>query len=186
MMTSEEQDRLRQRIDRRWTLFLDRDGVINYNWNDRYVSRWDDFMFRPDTLEALRGLARVFHKIVVVTNQQGIGKGLMTEDDLFAVHRQMQAEIEAAGGRIDAVYFAPQLAAENHPMRKPNSGMAELARHEHPSISFEQSIVCGDKASDMALGRAIGAVCVGIGEGQLPEADLMFVGLGAFWEWLRE
>jgi histidinol phosphatase-like enzyme len=74
--------------------------------------------------EAIVHFSKIFKRIVVVTNQQGIGKGVMTESNLSTVHTYMVQEIEKLGGRIDAVYFAPQLAKENSLMRKPEGGMA--------------------------------------------------------------
>src|SRR5688572_23731927 len=89
------------------TLFLDRDGVINERIPGDYVKNWDEFIFLDGVLEALNILARKFNRIVVVTNQQGIAKGLMTEEDLNKVHQRMVLEIQESGGKIDKVYFCP-------------------------------------------------------------------------------
>lgn len=98
-------------FDKSWTLFLDRDGVINRRLVNDYVKSWTEFKFEAGTLEAVAKFSTVFGHIFVVTNQQGIAKGLMTEADLYAIHNQMIIEVEKAGGRIDQVYFVPTTQA---------------------------------------------------------------------------
>jgi len=92
------------KIHQNWTLFLDRDGVINKRKIGDYIKIIDEFEFLPDVKEALSILAKYFNKIIIVTNQQGIGKGIMTEDDLRDIHKYMLEEILKSGGRIDAIY----------------------------------------------------------------------------------
>jgi histidinol-phosphate phosphatase family protein len=116
-------------IDSTWTLFLDRDGVINQQIPNDYVRKWDSFIFNQGALAALQRFAKVFSRIVIVTNQQGIGKGLMTIEDLQHIHERMMQEITKAGGRIDAIYAAtPLIANDVNGMRKPNIGMALQAK----------------------------------------------------------
>ena len=126
------------KIDNSWTLFLDRDGVINRKLEGDYVKTIEEFEFLPNSLEAIVAFSNYFHKIIVVTNQQGISKKLMTEDDLSKVHNHLLNEVEKLNGRIDAIYHAPQLESENSIMRKPNTGMAYLAQKEFPSIEFSK------------------------------------------------
>ena len=97
------------KIDTSWTLFLDRDGVINKKLEGDYVKIIDEFEFLPYALEAIKLFSSRFHKVVIVTNQQGINKRLMTEDDLHKVHQHLLQEVQNFGGRIDAIYHAPQL-----------------------------------------------------------------------------
>jgi histidinol-phosphate phosphatase family protein len=151
-------------IDKSWTLFLDRDGVINVHRECDYVKCWDEFQFVPGVKEAIAELNKHFGKIIVVTNQQGIGKGLYTVDELEGIHLSMMLEIILAGGNIDRIYFAPQLAEENSRMRKPNTGMAELAREEFPSIDFKKSLMVGDSITDMQFGRNAGMKTVFVGK----------------------
>src|SRR5438045_5290470 len=92
-------------IDKSWTLFLDRDGVINGEKKDEYVLRLEEFVFFEGVLQALKILNEVFGLIVIVTNQKGVGKGLMTLDDLHSIHDYMMREIESHGGRIDKFYY---------------------------------------------------------------------------------
>lgn len=143
-------------IDKTWTLFLDRDGVINKRLHGDYVKNISEFEFLPGVLDAIKLFSSVFGKIIVVTNQQGIGKGLYTVEQLQEVHARMLREIEASGGRVDAVYFAPNLAAENSPMRKPGIGMALKAKEQFPEIDFRRSLMVGDSVSDLQFGRNAG------------------------------
>lgn len=143
-------------IDKSWTLFLDRDGVINRRFPDDYVKRPEEFDFIEGASEAIAALSRSFGRIIVVTNQQGIGKGLYTHEDLADIHHKMKSEVERLGGRIDAVFYAPNLAAENSPLRKPGIGMALNAQHIYPEIDFGKSIMVGDTKSDMEFARNAG------------------------------
>ncbi len=123
-------------VDKSWTLFLDRDGVINKRIENDYVKKPDEFHLLPGAVEAIAKLSSHFGRVIVVTNQQGIGKGLYTHDDLAAVHEKLTEAVDHAGGRIDAIYYAPQLAAEKSHMRKPGIGMALLAKEKFPEINF--------------------------------------------------
>ncbi|MCX6240904.1 MAG: HAD family hydrolase [Bacteroidetes bacterium] len=144
------------KIDKSWSLFLDRDGVINHRIIDGYVSHWEQFQFNHSVKEAMKELAGVFGRIVVVSNQQGIGKGLMSESQLETIHSRMVSEVEAAGGRIDAVFYCPALDSEKSFNRKPNIGMALQARKRFPEIRFRQSLMVGDSLTDMIFGKRVG------------------------------
>src|SRR5215831_19148407 len=109
-------------IDKTWTLFLDRDGVINGERKDEYVLRLEEFIFFDGVLQALKILNKVFGVIVIVTNQKGVGKGLMTLDDLHSIHDYMMREIESSGGRIDKIYYCTDLDNDSF-NRKPQPGM---------------------------------------------------------------
>ncbi len=147
-----------------WNLFLDRDGVINRRLVDDYVKSWDEFEFLPAVLDAIAIFTQKFKHIFIVTNQQGVGKGLMSELDLEEIHRRMLQQIESKGGRIDGVYFCPSLAADNDPMRKPNPGMAFKAKEEFPDVNHKKSLMVGDSISDMEFGNNAGMRCVFIGK----------------------
>ena len=154
------------KIDTSWTLFLDRDGVINKKLNGDYIKTIDEFEFLPYVLEAIKLFSSRFHRVVIVTNQQGISKLLMTEDDLHKVHQHLLQEVQNFGGRIDAIYHAPQLAEENSIMRKPNIGMALQAKEEFPSIDFKKSIMVGDSISDMEFAKNANMFGVFIGQSE--------------------
>lgn len=143
-------------IDNTWTLFLDRDGVINKKLEDDYVKHTSEFEFIDGTLNALRMLNSIFGNIVVVTNQQCIGKRIIFPEDLELIHQNMLYEINYLKGRIDKVYYSPYLASENHPTRKPEIGMALQAQKDFPAIDFSKSIIVGDSLSDMEFGRNAG------------------------------
>ncbi len=137
------------------TLFLDRDGVINRHRPHDYVKNWEEFEFLPGVLDDLARLARRFKRIIVVTNQRGVAKGLMSEETLHDIHRRMKVEIERHGGRVDAVYTCTDLSDESV-NRKPNIGMALQARRDFPEIDFSKSLMIGDSASDIEFGRKAG------------------------------
>lgn len=151
-------------IDNSWTLFLDRDGVINLRLVDAYVKTPEEFELLPGVAEAIHHLSQVFGRIIVVSNQQGIGKGLMTLDDIEKVHNKMHRLIIEAGGKIDAVFFASSLEHEQDLLRKPNIGMGQAASKQFPEINFEQSIMAGDSLSDMQFGKRLGMITVLIAE----------------------
>lgn len=142
-------------IDNSWTIFIDRDGVINYEKKNDYILNWREFKFYEGVKEAFNQISNRFGKIIVVTNQRGVGKELMTEVDLRGIHRHMQKQIESTGGRVDKIYYCTSLD-NDHPDRKPNPGMAFLAQSDFPSIDFSRSIMVGNKPSDMLFGRNSG------------------------------
>ena len=175
-------------IDATWTLFLDRDGVINRRLIGDYVKNVAEFEFLNTALSSIAYFTKIFDKIIVVTNQQGIGKSLMTTEQLTNIHEYMCAKISAYSGRIDAVYHAPQLAEANSIDRKPNPGMALQAQQDFPQIVFKKSIIIGDSVSDMEFGKRLGMKTVFIGtiadlEGY--EVDAVCADLGEFVDILR-
>jgi histidinol-phosphate phosphatase family protein len=160
-------------IDQQWTLFLDRDGVINKKIENDYVKSWVEFEFIDGAIDAISILSKKFSKIIVVTNQQGIGKRLYRTEDLELIHKNMLYEISYHGGRIDRVYFSPHLAGDAHPARKPGIGMALQAQKDYPGIDFSKSIIAGDSISDMQFGRAAGMVTVLIADPNNQQTDLV-------------
>ena len=151
------------KIDKTWTLFLDRDGVINTRLVDDYVKNINEFEFMPGVLDAFRIFAEKFGKIIIVTNQQGVGKGLMTMQDVELVHKFMLKEIENQKGRVDAIYVCPQLKSDPDNFRKPSPKMAYMAQHDFPEIDLDKSIMIGDMNSDLEFGKNCGMYTVFIG-----------------------
>ena len=139
-----------------WTLFLDRDGVINRRIPGHYIDRWSDFDFLPGSLAAIRLLTRMGFRIIVVTNQQGVELGRLSSVDVEAVHSQMLEAVQQAGGAIAQVYYCPEAAANNPPCRKPNPGMAEQAQRDFPDIQFRYAFMAGDSARDIEFGQRLG------------------------------
>ncbi|MCK5856195.1 MAG: HAD family hydrolase [Bacteroidales bacterium] len=150
-----------------WALFLDRDGVINRRIVADYVKRWEDFEFLPGVLESFPVFAKYFKHIFIITNQQGVGKGMMTAMDLEKIHRQMKQEIENTPCKINGIYFCPSLAAENSPRRKPNPGMALEAKSDFPNVDLAKSIMVGDSPSDIEFGINAGMQTIFIGDRKL-------------------
>jgi len=142
-------------IDTSWTLFLDRDGVINVEKKDAYVLNSSEFIFLDGVFEALRILAETFGLILIVSNQRGVAKQLMTLDDLKNVHDYMMNEIIKQEGRIDKIYFCTDLD-NTSPNRKPNPGMALQAKKEFTQINFDKSVMAGNKLTDMQFARNAG------------------------------
>ncbi len=143
-------------IDQSWTLFLDRDGVINQRiWGD-YVKKRSEFIFLDGSAEAISFFNKVFARVLVVTNQQGIGKGLMTERNLIDIHAYSSELLEEKNGRIDMYYFAPDLTSIHNEMRKPKSGMGLKAQNDFPEIDFNKSVMVGDSDSDIEFGKNLG------------------------------
>jgi D-glycero-D-manno-heptose 1,7-bisphosphate phosphatase len=143
-------------VNKEWTLFLDRDGVINVEKPMDYVRNWEEFQFNPGVLDAMRIFNQLFGRILVVTNQRGVGKGYMTEQDLLDVHDKMLQKIIKHGGRIDKIYYAPELE-DDGPRRKPNPTMGLEAMQDFSDIRIEKSFMIGNTFSDMEFGRNVGA-----------------------------
>lgn len=141
-----------KKIDSSWTLFLDRDGVLNYEKYEDYIYNYDEFIFYEGVPEALKVFAQRMGNIIIVTNQRGVGKGLMTETALQDIHTKMTRDIKAAGGRIDSIYYCTALES-SHPDRKPNPGMLYHALADFPHIDTKKSVVVGNNLSDMEFGR---------------------------------
>jgi histidinol-phosphate phosphatase family protein len=142
-------------IDNTWTLFLDRDGVLNHEIKGDYVrnvSQLKIYDYVPQTIAKCNTL---FNKIIVITNQRGVGKGLYSNQDVNKIHEYINTVCKKANGKIDAFYFSTDLEneAEN---RKPNIGLALQAIQDFPNIDFNKSIMIGNNISDMQFGKKAG------------------------------
>ena len=144
-----------KKIDNSWTLFLDRDGVINHEKHLDYIYHYDEFIFYEGVKEALAIFAKRFRYIFVATNQRGVGKGLMSEQDLELIHSHMIADIVKTGGRIDEIYYCTSLSNDD-PDRKPNPGMALKAKEQYREVDLTKSLMVGNNISDMEFGRNAG------------------------------
>jgi histidinol-phosphate phosphatase family protein len=142
------------KYDKDWTLFLDRDGVINEEIPGTYVTSWEDFRFLEGSLKAIAELSQIFGKIIIVTNQRGVGRGIMQGDDLKRIHQNMQQEIEEKGGRIDKIYACTSIYDDDS-NRKPNTGMALQAKEDFETINFKKSVMVGNNLSDMLFGKRV-------------------------------
>jgi D-glycero-D-manno-heptose 1,7-bisphosphate phosphatase len=159
-----------KQITKDWTLFLDRDGVINHEKDDDYIHTWEEFRFYPGVLEAIRIFTERFHRIIVVTNQRGVGKGVTKQEDLERIHDNMVDEVKKAGGRIDAVYYCPDIDDSSY-HRKPNPGMGLQALKDFPDIDPARALMIGNTLSDMHFGRNLGMHTIFLTTTR-PEVDL--------------
>jgi histidinol-phosphate phosphatase family protein len=138
------------------TLFLDRDGVVNVKLDGRYVQNADEFEFMPGAENAIAKLSIIFKRILIVTNQQGIAKGIMSANDLNTLHQYMLRQLKVKGGVIEKIYYCPHLVAANCSCRKPNPGMIQQAIIDFPTIKIEESYLIGDSDSDIIAGDKMG------------------------------
>lgn len=150
-------------IHKGWALFLDRDGVINQRFPDDYIKNPHEFEFIPGVKEALAQLSGIFNPVIVVTNQQGIGRGLMVLEQLHSIHEKMISDVAVAGGRIDAVFYSPDLKNTRSFTRKPAVGMGLKARKQFPAINFKKSVMVGDTYTDILFGYRLGMTTVLVG-----------------------
>ncbi|MES2646371.1 MAG: HAD-IIIA family hydrolase [Bacteroidota bacterium] len=141
--------------DSTWTLFLDRDGVINIEKEADYIHSWAEFVFYDGVVDAIAELSLLFGKTIIVTNQKGIGKGVTKAGEVHTIHDNLLQAVLTAGGKIDAVLYCPDIDISS-PNRKPNPGMAFQAKAMYPEIIFERSLMVGNNLSDMQFGRNAG------------------------------
>jgi D-glycero-D-manno-heptose 1,7-bisphosphate phosphatase len=143
-------------LQRKPAVLLDRDGVLNYRpARAEYVRSWAEFVWLPGAKEALRMFARAGYRVVVVTNQPGIARGSLSEGALAEIHQHMRADAEAAGGRIDRIYFCPHDWDEGCECSKPRPGMLFAAQHDF-DLDLSRTTMIGDDERDAAAAHAAG------------------------------
>ena len=133
-------------------IFLDRDGVIIANRSD-YVRSWADVEIYPQALTALAALRGSGYKVIIVTNQSPIGRGILARAQVDEINRRLLEIIEAAGGEVDGVYLCPHHPDDGCDCRKPRPGMLLRAAKEH-DIDLGRSLMIGDALSDLQAGLA--------------------------------
>ena len=148
-------------------LFLDRDGVLNRRIEGDYVRCWQQWEWLKGAKETVAVLSRRFVHTFIVSNQQGIGKGLFSMEDADDIHRHVLAEVEAAGGHIHHIYICPDLKDSGSENRKPAIGMALQACADYPGVQLTDSVMIGDSVSDMLFGRQAGMRCIYLTNGEL-------------------
>jgi len=141
------------------TVFLDRDGVINENLDNDYVKLWDQFRFLPKAKEAIKALTDAGWSIIIISNQAGVGKQLMSLQALEDVNARMIDEIESSGGRIKAVYYCPHTSDSRCECRKPEPGMILRAAWAF-GIELPKSYLIGDKITDIQAGARAGCMTI--------------------------
>lgn len=153
------------------TLFLDRDGIVNVQIVGGYVESVDQFVFVDHFLDAMKLLRPMFKHIILVTNQQGVGKKICTQAQVDAVHSYMQMRLLAQQTPMDAIYCCPHLVSDNCSCRKPAIGMALQAKADFPDIDFADSVMVGDSLSDMQFAQNAGILPIHAGAIRYPEFD---------------
>lgn len=167
-------------------IILDRDGVINFD-SDQFIKNPDEWKPIPGSLEAIARLCQAGYRVVVATNQSGVGRGLFDMSTLNAIHDKMHKSCALMGGRIDAVFFCPHTAEANCACRKPKSGMIEEIAGRY-NVDLPGVPAVGDSLRDLEAAARLGAqpflVLTGKGtktqaKGGLPEGTLIFPDLAA-------
>lgn len=148
---------------KRPTLFLDRDGVLNQKLPNDYVKQPAELQILDGVQEALFLLHDLFYPILVITNQQGIGKGLMSTNDLLNVHESLNAQLSDYK-RIHEFYYCPHLAAIHCNCRKPETGMFLQAQTDYPFIQWNRAWMVGDSKTDIQAAKKLGMKAVFIGD----------------------
>ncbi len=147
-----------QFLSRRPAIILDRDGVINEKApRAQYVRNWSEFKWLPGVKESLRRLNEAGFLVILVSNQAGINRGAMTEQDLHDIHRRMVSEIEQSGGRVDAIYFCPHDWEAGCACRKPKPGMLFQAQHDF-NLDLSRTLFIGDDERDAQAAEAAGCL----------------------------
>jgi D-glycero-D-manno-heptose 1,7-bisphosphate phosphatase len=138
------------------TVFLDRDGVLNQKMPEGcYVRSVEEFHLLPGVPQAIAALNRAGLRVLVVSNQRGVSRGLYTPADVERIHAAFQQMLQPCGARIDRFYFCPH-GKNECACRKPLAGMFEQARADFPEIAAEASLMIGDSLSDIEFGRRLG------------------------------
>jgi len=163
-----------QRAGREWCLFVDRDGVMNRRVVGDYVRNWEDFEWLSGARLALVTLREWAPHIVVVTNQQGVGKGVMSADDLAAIHQHIQSELAVDNVTIDAFQVCPHLESAHCACRKPRPGLVLEWLRQNPRSEPSLSIMVGDSQSDLEAAVNIEAAVGGCSSVQIGR----YVGVG--------
>lgn len=134
--------------------FLDRDGTINVDHT--YVHKKEEWSWTHNAQQALRTLQELGYKLVIITNQSGIGHGMYSEQAMHLLHEWMQAELVQFGVKLDAVLYCPHKRDADCTCRKPKTGMAQQAEEKIGEIDYENSWTIGDKTADLNFGKKLG------------------------------
>jgi D-glycero-D-manno-heptose 1,7-bisphosphate phosphatase len=154
-------------------IVLDRDGVLNFD-SDQYIKTPDEWRAIPGSVEAVTRLNHAGYRVVVATNQSGIGRGLFDMGTLNAIHEKMHRALAQAGGRVDAVFFCPHSGDSRCDCRKPKPGMLlEIGKRFNADLAGVPCI--GDSLRDLQAAESVGAspmlVLTGKGEKTLREGN---------------
>ncbi|MFF2480087.1 D-glycero-beta-D-manno-heptose 1,7-bisphosphate 7-phosphatase [Paenibacillus sp. NPDC058071] len=164
------------------TVFLDRDGVINQNIENGYVTSWDRFRWLPGSVESISILCEQGWNVFIVTNQACIGKGIVNMNELSEIHDRMQEELLKYGAKINQFYVCPHKPEDNCDCRKPKPGMLLRAAEEH-RLNLSSCYFIGDSITDMMAAHSVGCttVLVRTGLGERYENDTKRLGLADYY-----
>ena len=175
-------------------VFLDRDGVINQD-SDKFIKNVDEFILIPGSADAIANLSQAGFKVVVCSNQSGLGRGLFTMEDLNAMHEKLHQQVEQAGGSLDVIIFCPHVPDDNCTCRKPKPGMILEICDRFNLEDLSNTIMVGDSIRDLqAISNAGGVpILVKTGNGKktlaketLPEGTKIFDNLLSASEYIIE
>lgn len=158
-------------------VFLDRDGTINKRLIDDYVKNPQEMELLEGAAEAISLFNQLGYLTIIITNQQGIGKKLMTIEDLEKVHRYMLSLLAEKNAHIDKIYFCPHLKEENCSCRKPKTGLLEQALLDFPSLDIQKSFFIGDSESDILAAKNFNLKSILLEQSNLFGADYCFPNL---------
>ncbi len=167
--------------------FFDRDGIINERKIGGYITTPEEFVFIEDFFEVFQSIAQQGFCTIIITNQQGIGKGQMNEDDLHKIHEAMQQTLlQKTGYKFAGIYYCGDLDSSRSSRRKPAPGMIVEAIQEF-DIDITNSWMIGDSPTDVQAGKAAGCKTILIGDypSVFPDADFVFTSLHEFSEQLQ-
>ena len=150
-------------------VFLDRDGVINKNLDNDYVKKWNEFEFLPRAKEAIKALTDANWDIIVISNQAGVGKGIMSAQVVEEINARMIKQIEDHGGKVKAVYYCPHRPDEDCECRKPKPGMLRRAANKF-GIELSSSYLIGDNITDIQAGAQMGCTTILVKTGRGEES----------------
>nr|WP_320190212.1 D-glycero-beta-D-manno-heptose 1,7-bisphosphate 7-phosphatase [uncultured Desulfobacter sp.] len=137
-----------------YTVFIDRDGVINHD-SDAYIKHPDEFHFISKTPDAIALLNAKGLQVILITNQSAVGRGMISISTLDAIFKKMIFGVEQAGGRIKDIFFCPHTPDQGCDCRKPEPGMILQAMKRH-NIDLKKSFMIGDSAKDIECGKNAG------------------------------
>jgi histidinol-phosphate phosphatase family protein len=161
-----------------YTVFLDRDGVINHD-SDDYIKHPDEFHFIAKSPDAIALLTAKGFQVILITNQSAVGRGMISRQMLDAILKKMIQGVERAGGRIKDIFFCPHTPDQGCDCRKPKPGMILQAVASH-GIDLEKSVMVGDSAKDIECGKNAGCnktILVKTGNGGNALAELTDKGI---------
>ena len=153
-------------------VLLDRDGVINARPGPGWVRHWEEFRFLPRAVEALRKLNENGYKSIIVSNQSGVGRGLLSEEDLETITANFREEAAKQGAGIEAVFYCTHRPEDGCECRKPRPGLLLKAQREY-GFPFPSTFLVGDTEVDFQAGTSVGCPVILIADsgGKPPEAS---------------